>query len=699
MAVAGKHEAKRDIPMLTREASVLPNTLDDDARTIEVVWTTGAPVLRGWMDQYYEELSLDPKDVRLGRLNNGAPFLNSHDGYDANGAIGVVVAKSASVDGKRGVATIRFAKAEDDPDADQIFRKIKDGIIQNISVGYMTYTLEETDESIDGIPVYRATDWEPYELSAVAMGADDGAGFRSQDPKERRTSCLFVTRSATATPPKDKKMADEDENKTPTNESPAVAATRAARAERIADAKLRAEDRAEAAEEARLAERERATGIRSIAKRTKLGEEWAANMIEKGVSVDKAREVAFDDIVENDEEFQIDGTVRIGAGDDARDKFIRGASAWMFERTSTKKLIENAAKKSPDSFKGVSFDGGEFRGYSPLELARLSLERQGVKTRGMDKMALLGLAFTHRSGSSYQTTSDFATMLENVMGKVLLGAYATQETTYDLICGVEELPDFRQSNRYRTGSVDSLDAVAEHGEYKNGVIPDAAKYGISTERKGKIFALSREALINDDMGALTNLATEFGRASGRTLENGFYALLAANGGLGPTMGDGNPYFHASRANVGVGSALTVLGVDGDRVVMRAQKDPANKDYLTITPKILLVPDSLYGTARVINDSSKDPDANNKLERKNIAFGMFDPIIGTPRLASNSTRRYIFGDPALAAAFVTAYLEGYGRGPLLESQNGWRTDGVEWRVTLYAKVQPADPKAALTNAGA
>jgi hypothetical protein len=42
------------------------------------------PVLRGYLDQYWEVLSLEPKHVRLKRLNNGAPFLNSHDGSDVS---------------------------------------------------------------------------------------------------------------------------------------------------------------------------------------------------------------------------------------------------------------------------------------------------------------------------------------------------------------------------------------------------------------------------------------------------------------------------------------------------------------------------------------------------------------------------------------------------------------------------------------
>src|SRR5690606_15111568 len=100
-----------------------------------------------------------------------------------------------------------------------------------------------------------------------------------------------------------------------------------------------------------------------------------------------------------------------------------------------------------------------------------------------------------------------------------------------------------------------------------------------------------EVIINDDMGALANLASEFGRAAARTIENAVYALLAENAGLGPTMSDAQPFFHANRANVNAtGSALTVAGLDADRVVMRAQLDPSGKDYLSLSPAVLVIPD-------------------------------------------------------------------------------------------------------------
>src|SRR5215510_13620394 len=115
-----------ELPRMRRIASIVPSTLDVETRTVSVVWSTGARVRRYSysIGPYWEELSLDPKAVLLGRLNNGAPLLNAHDGEDANATLGVVEAGTAAVDGKRGTADVRFARADDDPVADQIFRKV-----------------------------------------------------------------------------------------------------------------------------------------------------------------------------------------------------------------------------------------------------------------------------------------------------------------------------------------------------------------------------------------------------------------------------------------------------------------------------------------------------------------------------------------------------------------------------------------------
>jgi hypothetical protein len=228
------------------------------------------------------------------------------------------------------------------------------------------------------------------------------------------------------------------------------------------------------------------------------------------------------------------------------------------------------------------------------------------------------------------------------------------------------VPDFRPSNRYRTGSLSVLDSLNEHGEFKNKIIPDGQKSTISTGTKGNI-------------------------------EVDVYALLAQNTGLGPTQTDGQPFFHANRANVNAtGSAITVAGINADAAVMRAQKDINSNEYLDLRPVALVVPVALRGDAVTINDAQFDP-ADNKFQKPNYCRGMFREVVETPRLSG--TRRYLFGDPGVAAAIVVAFLEGQDQAPVLESENGWRIDGVEWKVRLDYAAQMFDPKGAVTNAGA
>lgn len=179
------------VPPLDFRAAV--GAVSNDDRTVELTFSTGAPVTRfDWMsgERYIEQLSMKPEHVRLDRLNSSAPLLNSHSSYDLGDQLGVVEEGSASVDGKRGRATVRFPKAEDDPDADRIFRKVKDKIIRNVSVGYRVYAFEETKGTKNELPVRTAIDWEPFEVSLVPMPADIGAGVRSHQIEMNR--CVLI---------------------------------------------------------------------------------------------------------------------------------------------------------------------------------------------------------------------------------------------------------------------------------------------------------------------------------------------------------------------------------------------------------------------------------------------------------------------------------------------------------------------------
>lgn len=680
----------RNMPPLAFRASFKPGSVNVEARTVDITWTTGARVLRGFWDPYWEELSLDPAHVRLGRLNNGAPYLRDHGdtsflggGARTEHVIGVIEAGTARLAGKEGIATVRFAKAEDDPEADRIFRKVVDGILQNVSVGYRVHRLEKIEETSDGYPVFRATDWEPYEVSQVAMGADDGAGIRSAQTSQAPITnpCQFITRGLA--PQKEQHVEPQETN--PKAPVPADAA-------RNDQAALAA-----ATEKGAQAERERAASIRKAVRAAHLDEDFAEKLIADNTPVDQARSLVLEELAKRSEADPTNTQLRTEVGEDERDKRLRGMSAWLLERSGASHLFDEAKKhkRLGRQFKDVEVDGGEYRGMSLQELAGECLRRAGVNTRGMDRMTLVGRAFTHRSGGM-QSTSDFALLFESTMHKILLGAYATTPDTWSRFCSRDTVSDFRPSNRYRTGSFGALDSLNEHGEFKNKAFPDGSKTQISIGTKGNIIALTRQAIINDDMGALADLGTKAGRAAALTIEKDVYALLTTNGGLGPTMGDGNPFFHASHANINAtGSALSVAGLDADKVVMGSQKDPSNNEYLALRPSILVVPLGLEGEANVLNKSQYEP-VDNKFQKPNKVVGLFTDIVGTPRLAG--TRRYLFTDPMLVAAFTVAFLEGQGEAPVLESEQGWRVDGTEWKVRLDFKAQAFDPKGAVTNQG-
>lgn len=377
------------------------------------------------------------------------------------------------------------------------------------------------------------------------------------------------------------------------------------------------------------------------------------------------------------------GNHRIEIDQDERDVKAKAALDVLLVRAGVHRMSGNGVKPV-----AIDLNGNPFRGASLMDMARASLRAAGRNPDGMDKREVVAQAF--------QTTSDFPVLLENAMHKVLVAAYMTAPDTWSRFCRVGAVSDFRAHNRYRVGSIGNLDSLTEHGEFKTKQIPDGEKGSITATTKGNIIAVTREAIINDDLQALTDLATMLGRAFKRTIEAAVYSLLAENSGLGPTMLDGKALFHADHNNIGSASAIAMAAIDADRVLMASQKDVGGNDYLDLRPAKLVLPIGLGGTARSINEAQYDPDTANKLQKPNVVNGLFDDIIDTARLSG--TRRYLFADPNEAPVIEVAFLDGMQE-PYIETRNGWSVDGAELKVRGDFGVAAIDYRGAVTNAGA
>lgn len=674
-------------------ADVVPSTLDDAKRTVQVTWTTGARVLRGFFDQYWEELSLDPKHVRMDRLNSGsAPLLNSHNAEDLSSVIGVV--EGASLQKSKGIATVRFAQAADDPAADQIFRKVKDGIIKNVSVGYRVHKMDKVSSAEGEIPVYRAVDWTPHEVSMVAIGADSAATVRADGAVTN--PCEFIEEIAMEGNEEKSETRSVDE----LEESVAKAATDAARKKRIDDARERGEAEQQAAEEATVRTLERVTSIQEIADRSGLGAAWANKLIKANVSTEKAREAAFAFVTKRDQEDSIDGTIRVEAGDDARDKFVRGATAWLIERSGhTNTMIEaRKVQRLANNFVGVATDPGEFRGMRMPDIARAALELRGRPTKGLHGEALIRAALQTRGDAGFNTTSDFAILLETAVNKIFVGQYALAPVTWPIWAGRKSVQDFRTSTFYRPGTFGVLDSVTEAGEIKHKNIPDGEKRTITPGTKGNIIGITRRALANDDLGAFQNLASGLGLAAALTIESDAFAMVTANSGLGLSY-DANPLFHTSRVNIGPTGVMSPATLDGARATMAKQKDPSANQFLALRPTVWLGPVELGGNAKQFNSSTTDPTDNKAQGVGNKVLNLFRDIVDSPYLsASSATRHYLLADPALYPVFAVGFIDGQ-EAPRIETEQSFGFDGVQMKVILDYGTAALDFRGAVTCAGA
>lgn len=673
------------------------NSVNPDKRTVDVVFSTGAKVLRSsWIDgQFWEELDMSPGAVRLDRLNNGAPFLMDHNGYDVANTPAVV--ESARIEGGKGYASVRFAKPGIDPEADMLFAKIQDGIVRSVSVGYRVHKVEKIQIEGEKIPTMRVVDWTPYEISAVAMPADAGAGFRHAD---QTTNELEIVENRSSTPEesdtmfKRRKLQEQENGNGGGGGAPAVAS---------APAPVNTEEIKRAAVQA---ERERAAGIMHAVRAAKLDDgKLGEKMIADGVTVDAARAQVLDLLVQRDAQTPTDnhGAHVTGVeGGDERDKWVRGMSAAMFvtfgAASDVLRAHERAVKGELRSahlareFKGIDLDGGQFRterAFKISDIARIALDRRGVSHRGIyDPVQVIQLALR-------ASTGDFAVLFENVMYKTLRAAYAVQEDTWRRWCGTDTVKDFRAANRFLNGAFSgALPVVPEDAEYTHRSIPDGEKVSISTETRGQIISLSRQAMINDDMGALIDVAARFGRQAGKSIEIAAYELLALNTNLGPTMSDSSPFYDdTARANVSTTAALSVAAIDADRIKFRQQT--FGDDYLDLRPSILLLPVGLESAARIINEDAYDHSTGTNNNVPNPVRGLFADIVSSPRLVS-TTRRFLF-DPS-KSAFKVVFLEGSGEGPTMQSEEGFNRDGIQWKARIDFKVNPYDPRTTVTNAG-
>lgn len=173
-----------------RSAAIRSEYIDEENRRVRIALTSEAPVSRSFGSEIldHSEESIDTSFMGQGR----SPLLLDHD---MTKQIGVVENYYIDNSARRTIAEVRFGKSDL---ANEVFNDVKDGIRQNVSVGYNINSMER-DDSFDE-PTYRVS-WTPLESSIVSIPADQSSnvGIARSDDAAKELPDLEVASLATET--------------------------------------------------------------------------------------------------------------------------------------------------------------------------------------------------------------------------------------------------------------------------------------------------------------------------------------------------------------------------------------------------------------------------------------------------------------------------------------------------------------------
>ena len=394
--------------IIHRSLSFDGNSIDVENRTAQIVWSSGAKVLRkNWgSEPIYEELDMSQNSINLTSLNNKAPLLIDHNSGSVRNIVGVLEVGSAIVRENLGIATIKFGS---DSESENIFQKVRDGLISKVSVGYSIDKIErirtQNKNDYDTIIVRQ---WTPHEVSLVVFPADLKAGVRSMEEENFKL------------------IEGEEKNMETTQEKKEMNS-----------------------KEIIKRERERISEIEKIVHLSNLEDSFAKRLIEEDVTLDEARAQIFKQIEDNHKKTPYIPATRITGGDPVECIEKRNES------------ISNAIlhRDSPHLFK-LDESSARFRNMSILDIVRYITNADNFST----KVDIVQRALT---------TDDFPILLKNVLNKKLRRDYEAAPKTYGPIVYETDTSDFKPISRDQMGDAPVLKEKPENGEYEQGYFSES----------------------------------------------------------------------------------------------------------------------------------------------------------------------------------------------------------------------------------
>lgn len=674
-----KRSCSRAAPMRLRSA---PASVDEATRSVEFVAATENPVsVFDWESYTSVSEVLLMSGVRL-PAQGRVVLLDTHNRGGQGNVLGSF--DTMRVQGTELLGRATFSTV---PDAEEAYIKVKEGHLTDVSVGYavIAYTNVEDGKtttiagrSFTG-PLRVVTDWELFELSLCPIGADPAATARAKHkegtmpniingkgkPGKRADTiceflidgtctleggplCQYLTENgcskSVASAAEEGEEGTENTDTTPPNAVPEATTT---------DDAERAKGTAASAV---TAERQRINQIRNMCKVHAMPAQFESKMIDGGFSVDNVRA----SVLEHLEVRRAGGAnfnaVSVGTTEKEKVRSAAGQGLLLRCGLAPEKIVENGK---------LAGGAQEFRSMTMREVAREFLQRAGLDCTG-DVKSIMGRALT---------TTDLPALLADTADRMLLDGWENANRSWETWCGEGNVNDFRPNKAVGFDIEQTLEKVEEHGEYTYGYGAESAET-YQVETYGKIFPITRQALINDDLGAFTRIAVAHGEAAMNTINKLAISVLTSNA----KMQDGVPLFDtASHKNrfVKNGGAPTVANIGTVVTGMKKQVDAAG-NLIQVRPVFFIAPVSIETAAEVFFNSAligtqAQPNLMN-IYGGQVFTRVYDALLDE----ASGTDWYMAGPKGKG---VNIYFLSGQRTPRLEEKQGWSVDGVEFKVSI------------------
>lgn len=611
-------QSSREATPLEVRAAFAPDSVNDETRTVDLTWTTGASVKRyDWYNEryYIERLRVDDGAVDLSRLQAGAALLSQHNQYSLSGQIGVV--ERAWIEGGEGHATVRFSKRAD---VEPIWQDVKDGIIRNVSVGYSQDKVRDTKEDVDGIPVREVTRWTPHELSLVSIPADAGAQVREAPDDhaplahEENMDEDNTPETARATPP-----------------SPAPAPTVNVDAERAA---------------AITQERQRVSDITEAVRQGGQSLDLASELIASGASVSEARAAVLRKIGERNP--PIPGPV-VEPGNGRREAEFRALAVEGLA------FAADGVRKAPESSEARVIAAGGLH-----EFMRTYLGMHGKSSHGLVKGQLVRAAME---------TGDFVHVIAAVAEKSLLNGYAEESRKFTSVFRPARARNFKNVERVRLSDYPELQTVAEGDAYVEAAIGEN-KETYTVLKYGRSIGYTWEMMVNEDLDMIGRIPQLMGASAARKENDVVWGKLMTPGNLA----DGDAVFNVTDEN----ESNVDLDAAGLRVARKYfhTRTAENGQKLELDPAFLVVGPDLIDTAELLLASYPEHAFPDRTLSVSAALRQQLTLVMSARVTGENW--FVLGNTNQIDTMEYAYLDGYER-PTITRENSFSIDKIDLKI--------------------